>query len=333
MPYEFNPFTEEFDFYLYEPTEYVAKKETIGSGSLVWTSHTDMPTARRLPAAAADSNGNVYVAGSYTYKNKFEIYDAASETWSTGTDVPTGVYGAMGVCDSSGNFHLIGGNDGSGVKNLHQVWNGSSWTTSGSLNTARRDGAVAIDNNDNIYISHGEGSSGHIALAEKWSPSTSAFSTLSSASAARKYTAGDILDGVFYVICGYDGSQKRNIEAYNLSSGTWSDVTPSSGAPTARHGIIAVTLDDDKIHILYGYDGSSFRDLHETWDGTTCVELTASATSPARAYMGIGGQTQESVKKAYVVGGHDNSSDIADCDILAVSASVTVECYPVEEKC
>ena len=328
MPWLFNPITEEIDYYDFAPDEYVAKNTASVTENLSWSSYSDMPTARRTPAAAADSNGNIYVAGGVGHETTFEIYDKSSSSWSSGTAVPNGVLVAAGVCDSSGNFHLIGGQDSGGtVHNYHQVWNGSSWTTSGTLNTARATAAIAIDDNDNIYVSHGYNSSGDLASLEKWSPTTSSFSTEASAAHIREYVAGDILNGKFYVFCGYGGGQVRYIEEYSISGNTWSDVTPSSGPPTARNGLLAVTLDDGKIHLLYGNISTS-QNLHEPWDGTTCETLTSATVPPIRGYTGIGGQTQESTKKAYVVGGKNGGSDIADCDILVFSSSGT-ECYPL----
>ena len=321
MGYVYNPFTSRIEYYE-DPTEYKAKD--ISGQIATWDSLSDLPNTRRTVAAAANSSGEVFVAGGRAggdYYNTFYVYSGG--VWSSST-IPQTLWGAMGVCDSSGNFHLIGGALSSGTTvNTHYIYDGSSWaTSSGTLNTARHVAAIAIDSNDKIYISHGYDGSSSLSSLERYDPTTSAFVTLSSASAARRYVAGDIMNNKLYVFCGYTTAAVSTIEEYDISAGTWSTVSPTT-APQARYGLAAAYLPDGKIHLAGGAtSGTNYVVTHESFDGTNCATETTDMTSPARSYLGSGGHGYD---RLWCVGGYDGS-DYADVDYCEIG---DVICYPI----
>ncbi|MGE5474545.1 MAG: fibronectin type III domain-containing protein [Ignavibacteriales bacterium] len=111
-----------------------------------------MPTPR-TELSAVTSDGKIYAFGGYknaytTIYKVIEEYNPTTDTWTTKGMLPTARYG-MGACELAGKIYLVGGEDGSGVKDLVEEFDPVENTCMTQVNmpTARyRLGVVSADN-------------------------------------------------------------------------------------------------------------------------------------------------------------------------------------------
>ena len=70
---------------------------------------------------------------------------------------------------------------------------------------------------------------------------------------ARRNLAAGVIDGVLYVVGGYNSSVTDKNEAYNPSTNTWST---KANMPTARYGLAAGVI-DSVLYVVGGYISSA----------------------------------------------------------------------------
>ena len=293
MPYEFNPFTEEFDFYLYDPTEYKAK--TLPTFT-AYSTMTNLSSPRAIHmAAASTADGIIFAQGGYPHYGALEIYDISAGTWSTPTTTGcTPMNKAVCVYDEDNDcFHFVAGADESGdYLNKWQIYtydtSGGSWEVKTATVTERKSPFGCI-HQGKIYVCGGADSSGVLSSGEVIAISSSATGgSMASMPTSRSTGACGIVCGYFYCYGGITTTSTWNnatnkVERYDFASDTWSDVTPSTGDPPyALNRLAYAVLGDGKLHTWCGADASNHsHNYHQIFDGSSWMTGVAAPANSA----------------------------------------------------
>jgi hypothetical protein len=206
-----------------------------------WCGKPSMLSAQTAPAYA----GDFIVAGGNNGSSPVATLSMSSipGPWSTGTPMPTARQAPAGAL-AGGLFYVMGGNTGSAVTGVVEVYNSSSnsWTSAAQMLTPRSDlGADTI--NGIIYAAGGsDASSSALDTLEAYDPNTNTWTTKASMPTARADLAVVALYGLLYAIGGrgVDGSPLTTVEAYDPVTDTW---TTEPSMPTARWGLVADVTD------------------------------------------------------------------------------------------
>src|ERR687892_185984 len=169
--------------------------------------------------AAASYNGKIYVAGGYTApwspSDKLFIYDPVQNSWQEGRPMPT-ARGALNVNFVNGILYAIGGSSDRPL-----------------------DSNEAFDPEQDQWITNLE-------------PMPSKRSGIAAAAPAAAVTTNvsSINGSIIYVFGGEEPSKTfNNNEKYDATTNRWTSEPPM---PTARHGLAAVYMEDDKIYVIGG---------------------------------------------------------------------------------
>lgn len=208
-----------------------------------WEGKPDMPSVQTAPAYASG-----LVAGGNNGSGPVATLSllVSPPSWRTLTSMPTARQAPAGATDG-GFFYVMGGNTGSGVTGVLEVYNFSSnsWTSAAPMLTPRSDlGADTI--NGVIYAAGGSDSSGPaLATLEAYDPTTNTWAAKASMPTPRADLAVVALHGLLYAIGGRgaDGSPLATVEAYDPVSDTW---TTAPSMPTARWGLSAVVAPESE---------------------------------------------------------------------------------------
>jgi hypothetical protein len=196
-----------------------------------------MLSAQTAPAYA----GDFFVAGGNNGSGPVATLSMSSIPfpWSTGTPMPTARQAPAGAL-AGGLFYVMGGNTGSAVTGVVEVYSPSSnsWTSAAPMLTPRSD--LSADTiNGVIYAAGGsDGSSPALDTLEAYDPIANTWATKASMPTARADLAVVALYGLLYAIGGRgaDGSPLATVEAYDPVTDTW---TTEPSMPTARWGLVA----------------------------------------------------------------------------------------------
>src|ERR687892_292092 len=172
--------------------------------------------------AAASYNGKIYVVGGYTApwspSNKLFIYDPVQNSWQEGKSMPT-ARGALNVNFVNGILYAIGGSSDRPV-GFNEAYDPEldTWITNLEAMPSKRSGIAAA------------------AAAD--------------AAAATADNASSINASNIYVFGGEEPFRTfNNNEKYDATTNKWTSEPPM---PTARHGLVAVYMEDDKIYVIGG---------------------------------------------------------------------------------
>ena len=141
-----------------------------------WTTTGALNTGRYNHTATLLPNGQVLVTGGQGSSGNIlasvEMYDPATGTWTTTGALNTGRYYHTATLLPNGKVMVTGGNGSYGISSilasaeLYDPATGS-WTTTGSLNTARQWHTATLLTNGKILVTGGQSSSGStLASAE-----------------------------------------------------------------------------------------------------------------------------------------------------------------------
>jgi hypothetical protein len=186
---------------------------------------------------------------------------------------------------------MFGGETTAGT--LGQTWeyDGWSWTQMPLLPTrpsARSDAAMAYDAGHRRIILFGGTTAGSAFDNETWAYDGMSWTLVASGPSAPPGRSGAML--------AYDATRDRIVlfgglggagdlaDTWELSAGTWSEVTPAS-SPTGRsHGALAYDAAHARI-VLFGGVRSPSAPIGDTWsyDGTTWTDLQPGSAPSARA--------------------------------------------------
>jgi N-acetylneuraminic acid mutarotase len=224
-----------------------------------WTKAAPLPEPLHHTAAAS-YNDKIYVVGGYTApwspSNKLFIYDPVENKWQEGKPMPT-ARGALNVDFINGTLYAIGGSSDRPL-NSNEAYDPSSdtWASKASMPTARHHAGSAIVNG-NIFVIGGRisGSLENISNNEAYDPEQDKWITNLEAMPSKRSgiaaaAASPVNSSDIYVFGGEEPSKTfNNNEKYDAKTNKWTSEPPM---PTARHGLAAVYIQDDKMYVIGG---------------------------------------------------------------------------------
>ena len=225
-----------------------------------WTKGAPLPEPLHHTAAAS-YNGKIYVVGGYTSpwspSNKLFIYDSLQNKWQEGNPMPT-ARGALNANFINGTLYAIGGSSDRPL-NSNEAYNPSSdtWATKAFMPTSRHHaGSAVVDGKIFVVGGRISGSLENISVNEaydpvqdKWitdlEPMPSKRSGIAAAASSSYLTNSSI-----YVFGGEEALKTfNNNEKYDPKVNKWMSEPPM---PTARHGLAAVFVEENKIFVIGG---------------------------------------------------------------------------------
>jgi N-acetylneuraminic acid mutarotase len=212
--------------------------------------------------AAASYNGKIYVVGGYTAPwspiNNLFIYDPVQNNWQEGRTMPT-ARGALNVNFVNGTLYAIGGSSDRPLDS-NEAYDPSSdtWTSKALMPTARHHaGSAVVDGKIFVIGGRISGSLENVSVNEaydpeqdRWITDLEAMPSERSGIAAAAVIGSPANSSNIYVFGGEEPSRTfNNNERYDVNTNTWTSEPPM---PTARHGLAAVVIEEDKIYVIGG---------------------------------------------------------------------------------
>ena len=256
-----------------------------------WATGGNLNTARKRlggagtqTAALAFGGATVSVGGSNSTAT--ELYNGTAWT-SNPTGLNTGNNGLAGAGTQTAALGFGGYVAPSGVKNVTESWNGTSWTSVNSLNTSR--GYLGGLGLQTAALAFGGYSPATTAATESWNGSS--WTTVNSLNTARNSLAGAGIQTAGLAFGGGD-PVKTSTESWNGTS--WTSVNSMNTARAALAGAGTQTL-----ALAAGGTGSP-TGATELWNGTS---WTSNPTGLNTARFGMGAGPGGSQTSAITFGG------------------------------
>jgi Kelch motif len=299
--------------------------EAIGN---TWVPVASMPAPRTFAAAAAGTNGLIYVVGGEnpvgTPLDINQAYSASSNTWTTlqHMNVPRIAPGAVGA--TNGLIYVMGGLSAivpSPVfENSLEAYNPATdtWATQAPMPTARDSLGAAQASNGLIYAVGGFDGTNVLATVESYNITTNSWSTAPPLNVARRdlgVAAG--LDGRIYAAGGSTVTEVplSTFERFDPATNSWTTLPPM---PTARTRLALVTGVDGHIYAIGGDDGTTALSTVEAFDPVSNTWSTvASLPAPRTALAGADGAI-------FAIGGSDTLAGGFPTNTLATNDAYTV---------
>jgi N-acetylneuraminic acid mutarotase len=232
----------------------LASAELFSTSSGTWTLTGSMAVARQVFTAVLLKSGKVLVAGGLGAGNTLlagaELYDPAAGTWSSAGSLSVARYAHTATLLQSGKVLVTGGCAGSPICTgtaVSELYDPStnSWSTTGSLNTARYYHTAVRLNTGKVLVVGG--STGTITTScEIYDPTAGTWSNAASMNVARYFNGTTLLQDGKVLVTG--GTQSRfpinSAELYDPTANTW---TLTGTMTTGRYAHTATLLGDGTV--------------------------------------------------------------------------------------
>jgi N-acetylneuraminic acid mutarotase len=239
----------------------LSSAEVYSSSSGKWTLTGSMASAREYFAAVTLTTGKVLVEGGIgtgsVVLGTAELYDPTSGTWSSAGSLSVARAGHTATLLSNGKVLVTGGctaNPCGTFTVVSELYDPTSntWTTTGSLNTARFLHTAVLLKTGKVLV---VGGSSGTTSCELYTPSTGTWSNAASNLAARYQNTTTLLsDGKVLVTGGGSGRSALNsAEIYDPTANTW---TLTGNMTTGRYAHSAALLGDGTVVVAAGYGQS-----------------------------------------------------------------------------
>ena len=264
-----------------------------------WTRTGSMNAARNDFAATLLTNGQVLAVGGYRNDPlkgavalaSAELYNPATGTWTYTGSLHTARWSHTATLLQNGEVLVAGGEtlgpDGRISFASAELYNPATgtWTTTGSLHTARFDQTATLLQNGQVLVAGGNtGVFVGLASAELYTPATGKWKTTGSMTTVRRgHTMTLLQNGQVLVAGGSDGSGNllASAELYNPSTGTW---TLTGNLPHPLDGFTATLLQNGQVLAAAGNDGGYIA-CAELYDPSTGAWTLTGSLNQARAYQ------------------------------------------------
>ena len=237
----------------------LASAEVYSPGPGKWALTGSMGEARELFPAVVLASGKVLVSGglgaSSTVLAGAELYDPTTGAWSSAGSLSVARFGHTATLLQSGKVLVAGGctsgtcSTDTAVSELYDPAS-NSWSTTGSLNTARSyHTAVRLKTGKVLAIGGSTGTT--TTSCELYDPSKRTWSNAASTNVARSANTTTLLaDGKVLVTGGYAGRYAyTSAELYNPTANTW---TLTGNMTIERYAHTATLLTDGDVLVAGG---------------------------------------------------------------------------------
>ncbi|MEM6763859.1 MAG: PKD domain-containing protein [Bacteroidota bacterium] len=244
-------------------------------------------------AAFVEVNGKGYLfPGRESGSCNITIFDPSDNTWTEGPEMTRQIHHVQPVVIGT-KIYLIGGFEGgfpdeTPVDSVYIFETANNtWSAGPEIPVARRRGSAgAVLYNGKIYVVCGIQNGhedGHVAWLDEFDPTTGTFTTLSDAPQARDHFQAAVIGDELVVIAGRRTNANGpngihqdpvvDVEKYNFTSGTWSQLGDASDMPLERAGTFVVVTGDSVI-VMGGEsrnqkvahsEVAAFRTSSDTW--------------------------------------------------------------------
>jgi N-acetylneuraminic acid mutarotase len=281
----------------------LASAELFSTSSGAWTLTGSMTAGREQFPAVRLTSGKVLVSGglgaSSTILAAAELYDPTTGTWSSAGSLSVARYGHTATLLPSGKVLVTGGCGGSPTctaTTISELYDPStnSWSTTGSLNTARYYHTAVRLNTGKVLVVGG--STGTVTKScELYDPAAGTWSAATSMNVARYWNGTTLLKDGKVLVTG--GTQTRfpinSAELYDPTANTWT-LTGNMKARWGRYAHTATLLGDGTV-LVAGGEGQSIScgkactsfiptSSAEIYNETTGEFTTTASLSRAQAY-------------------------------------------------
>jgi N-acetylneuraminic acid mutarotase len=247
----------------------------LASGSGTWTLTGSLNVARTDHTATLLQNGQVLVAGSI-YTASAELYNPSTGVWTTTGSMHSERWFFTATLLSNGQVLVAGGE--SYVNNqivalasaeLYNPGTGT-WTTTGSMHTAREVHTATLLQNGQVLVAGGGGNTGILASAELYNPGTGTWTVTGSLNVGRDFHTATLLPNGQVLVAGGLNSgccDTASAELYTPSTGTW---TTTGSLHTARDSHTATLLQNGQVLVAggLGFDYLTSAELYTPSTGT-----------------------------------------------------------------
>jgi N-acetylneuraminic acid mutarotase len=231
----------------------------------------ELPT-RRAEGAYVRIGDLFYLVGGRG-ERPVEVFDPATGVWRGGSPPPIELHHFQAVAHD-GRIYVLGAMTGGFPTEppipAVYIYDPATdeWTVGPEVpEDRRRGGAGAVVHEGLIYVIAGiqnGHADGHVPWLDVFDPSTGTWRQLADAPRSRDHFQAGIIDGRIYVAGGRRSSFATGqtfeltvpeVDVYDLATGTWSTLPPSSNIPTPRAGASTIVL-QGRLIVIGGESGS-----------------------------------------------------------------------------
>lgn len=289
-----------------------------------WTTVSDMPNAHYDGAAASDTDGRIYVMGTFGGDLKaVDVYVPELDKWCTCASMST-PRTSLGAAGLGGKIYALGGSNAEGALNsVEALTPAPDRIRAVAPMPTPRSGLAAFtatgsDGVTRIYALGGHDAGGTaVNTLEAYDPITDQWTTLTGMPTARaSLTATVGSDGRVYAIGGNNESGVRaGIEAYDPASDTWTSVGPvlfrcMEFDPPGRSGHASALGPDGRIYSMGGFcpqitmaDGTGSVEAYQPGAGSSFVADVPHAGVGRYSLAAATATPADGLARVYALGG------------------------------
>ena len=278
-----------------------AKTEEYDGSS--WSEQNDLSNARGQGVGTGLQTAGMYTTGDANppdYSTYVENYDGTS--WTNGTANSLGRRVSTGNGTQTSTIIIAGNINPSDTKTgLTEEWDGSSWSSGGTVNTARKGGMAAGASQDSSLFFGGTAAPGASTATEDYDGTswTTSSATMGTAVTDNQQGGGGNVNTAA-LVCNGPNSNSLGVQEYNKSINTITPASWSSGGnyPTNIYG--AAGAGNTPAGLVFGgYNGSAGVTTTSEYDGSSFS--SGGALPVAKRYLaGFGTQTAALAAKGKV---------------------------------
>jgi hypothetical protein len=274
-------------------TAVLSSAEIYNPWTATFTLTGNLNTARQLQTATLLNNGMVLIVGGLSSSSQItptaELYNPATGAFSSTGSLATACLYPTATLLNNGMVLIAGGLRfgfrGSVALANAELYNPATgnFTSTGSLNTARRSATATLLNNGKVLIAGGFSGTA-LATAEIYDPATGSFTVTGSLNTARQSHSAILLNNGQVLIAGglgTNGNPLASAELYNPATGSF---TLTGSLNTARDAHTATLLNNGTVLIAGGLDvnGNTLASL-ELYGPTAGTFTSAGSLNTARS--------------------------------------------------
>jgi hypothetical protein len=258
-----------------------------------WTSVNGMGTARYQLGGAGTQTSALAFGGAIppqtavTEEWNISVVVPVAGSWSSGGNLNTGKYNSAAGGTQTSTVNFGGYVFPNSATNISESYNGTSWTNTPNMNTARGALAGAGASNTSALAFSGNtlsGSPSYTTATESFNGSS--WTNVNSLNTSRGGGAGGGIQTSAIMISGYDGSSNvTNTELWNGTSWT----TSPAGVNTAARGLAGVATSSSSALKFGGYS-TAVTGATESWNGSSWTSVNSLNTIRS-GLAGAGTQT------------------------------------------